>query len=185
MKNVVLTSSMLALSISASSVFAQEASPKAYFGANYVFATYEEDGFADDIDLGALTAKVGSKINPYVSAELRGGFGVADETATVNGTTGTIELDYLVGGYALFGLPNETSIYPYVVLGYTKGELTASISGPGGSASASASESDVSYGVGANFAMTDTVQANAEDMQYLDKDGAEISGFSLGVSFLF
>ena len=67
----------------------------------------------------------------------------------------------------------------------TKGELTASVSGPGVSASASASESDVSYGAGANFALSDKIQMNAEYMQYIDKGGAEISGFSVGASYLF
>jgi len=43
----------------------------------------------------------------------------------------------------------------------TKGELTASVSGPGVSASASASESDVSYGAGANFALSDKIRMNA------------------------
>jgi len=185
LEKIILASASIALMSFSALVSAQQATDKAYVGANYVFATYEEDGFAEDIDLGALVGKVGAKINPYVSAELRAGFGVSDESASVNGVTGEIELDYLVGGYALFGLPNETPIYPYVVLGYTKGELTASITGPGGSASASASESDFSYGAGANFALNDNVLMNAEYMQYIDKDGAEISGFSVGASYLF
>lgn len=121
MKKTISASSIFALMAATGSVVAQESFPKPYVGANYVFVTIEDDGFEDDIDLGALTAKVGSKINPYVSAELRAGFGVADESISANGVTGKIELDYLVGGYAVFGLANETSVYPYVVLGYTKG----------------------------------------------------------------
>lgn len=185
MKKIILVSSSIALMGFSALVSAQQASENGYVGVNYVFATYEEDGFAEDIDLGALVGKVGAKINPYLSGELRVGFGVADESASINGVTGEIEIDYIVGGYMLFGLPNETPIYPYVVLGYTKGELTASVSGPGVSASASASESDVSYGAGANFALSDKIQMNAEYMQYIDKGGAEISGFSVGASYLF
>lgn len=185
MKKTILASSVLVFMTTSGAVTAQESSHQAYMGANYVFVTYEEDGFADDVDLGALTAKVGAKFNPYVAAELRAGFGVADETASAYGVSGKIELDYLIGGYAVFGLPTETPIYPYIIVGYTKGELTASVSGPSGSASASASESDISYGVGANFSLRDNIQMNAEYMQYLDKDGAEISGLSIGVSYLF
>jgi opacity protein-like surface antigen len=185
MKRIIFTSSLFALMTIPAFASAQDAAPKAYVGGNYVFVTYDEDGFAEDIDMGALVAKVGAKINPYVSAELRAGFGVADDSATVNGVTGEIEVDYLVGGYGVLGIPNETPVYPYVVLGFTKGELTASVRGPGGSASASASETDFSYGVGANFDVSTNVQMNAEYMNYIDKDGAEISGISLGASYLF
>jgi opacity protein-like surface antigen len=185
MKKIILASSMVALMTTAAFASAQGNAPQAYVGGNYVFVTYEDDGFAEDIDLGALVAKVGTKINPYFSAELRAGFGVADETATVDDFSGKIEIDYLVGGYGVLGIPNETPVYPYVVLGFTKGELTASVTGPGGSASASASESDISYGIGANFDINNNIQMNAEYMNYIDKDGAEISGISVGASYLF
>jgi opacity protein-like surface antigen len=65
----------------------------------------------------------------------------------------------------------------------TKGELTASVSGSG--VSASASESDVSYGAGVNFALSDKIQMNAEYMQYIDKGRAEVSGFLVGASYFF
>lgn len=185
MKKVFLATSAVALMANSAFALAQDNTPQAYVGGNYVFATFEEDGIADDIDLGALVAKVGTKINPYFSAELRAGFGVADETASVDDFSATIEIDYLVGGYGVLGIPNKTPVYPYVVLGFTKGELTLSATGPAGSASASASETDMSYGVGANFDITSNVQMNAEYMSYIDKDGAEISGISVGASYLF
>ncbi|HET8802701.1 MAG TPA: porin family protein [Marinobacter sp.] len=177
--------SALCLASTSGLVTAEEMGQKAYVGANYNFVTYDEDTLDDELDLGALSGKVGAKINPYVSAELRAGFGVADETASNGSISAKLELDYIVGGYALFGIPNETQIYPYVALGFTKGELTATISGPGGSVSASESESDLSYGVGANVALTDNVVLNAEYMQYIDKDEYEVSGISIGGSYLF
>ncbi|MFP3340529.1 hypothetical protein R0J91_21295, partial [Micrococcus sp. SIMBA_131] len=79
---------------------------------------------------------------------LRGGFGVGDESISADGATAELELVCLIGGYGVLGLPNESPVYPYVVLGYTKGKLSASASGPGGSASIPESETDVSYGVG-------------------------------------
>ncbi|MDX1458946.1 MAG: outer membrane beta-barrel protein [Marinobacter sp.] len=156
-----------------------------YVGANYVFLTYEEDGISEDFDLGALVAKAGAKFNPYLSAEFRAGLGVDDHSESGGGFTAELELDYLVGGYAIAGIPNETPIYPYAVLGVTKGKLTASVSGFGESASVSESESDISFGIGANFAVNDEVNLNAEYMNYLDKDGAEITGVSVGLVVLF
>jgi len=156
-----------------------------YVGANYAFLTYEEDDIPEDFDLGALVAKAGAKFNPYLAAEIRVGVGVDDYSESGNGVSIELELDYLVGAYAIAGIPNETPIYPYAVLGVTKGELTASVSAFGESASVSESESDLSYGVGANIAINDEFSINAEYMNYLDKDGAEISGVSVGLVVLF
>lgn len=185
MKKIILAGSALALMSVGGIAQAQEPVEQGYIGANYVFLTYEEDGFSEDLDLGALAGKVGAKFNPYFAAELRAGFGVADESISANGATATLELDYLVGAYGVLGLPNESPVYPYVVVGYTKGELTASVSGPGGSASISDSETDFSYGVGANLAATEEFHVNVEYMNYFDKDGYEISGFSVGATVLF
>jgi|SRR5690554_679268 len=185
MGKIILAGSFVALMAAPVFASAQGNVQQAYAGVNYAFVTYEEEGLSEDIDLGALVAKVGTKVNPYFAAELRAGFGVADESASVGNVSVKVEIDYLVGGYGVLGIPNETPIYPYVVLGFTKGELTASAKGPGGSATVSASESDISYGVGANFDLSSNVQMNAEYMNYIDKDGAEISGISVGASYLF
>ncbi len=81
-----------------------------------------------------------------------------------------LELDYLVGGYMVLGLPNESPVYPYAIVGVTKGELTASASGFGNSFSDSASESDISYGVGANLNINKDFQVNGEYMQIARAD---------------
>lgn len=174
-----------ALAATGNVAVAQEAAVDGYVGGNYVFATYEEDDLSEEFDLGALVAKAGAQINPYFAAELRAGVGVSDDSMSFLGAEAELELDYLVGAYAVAGIPNQTPFYPYVVLGFSKGELTASVSGPGGSASDSASESDVSYGIGTNLAISESVHLNAEYMNYLDKDGAEVTGVSVGAKFLF
>lgn len=185
MRNITIACTTAGLVFCSGLVGAQEQSNNGYVGANYTFVTYEQDGLGDELDLGTFSGKVGARINPYVSAELRAGVGVADEKANFGGVSAKLELDYLVGGYYLFGLPNKTPIYPYIALGYTKGELTFSATGPGGSLSVSDSGHDVSYGVGANMVITDNVLLNAEYMQYIDKDDYEVSGMSIGASYLF
>jgi len=174
-----------ALAATSNVAMAQESAVKGYLGGNYVFATYEEDGISEEFDLGAISAKAGAQLNPYVAAELRAGVGVSDDSTTFFDVKAELELDYLVGGYLVAGIPNETPFYPYVVAGFTKAELSLSATGPGGSISDSASESDVSFGVGTNLAISEKVRLNAEYMNYLDKDGAEISGVSVGATFLF
>ncbi len=186
MKNKIILGSAFAVMASfASGAVAQDSVEGGYVGLNYVFLTYEEDGISDEFDLGALVGKAGVRINPYVSAEFRAGFGAADDSASFNGASVELELDYMVGGYMVLGLPNESPVYPYVVVGATKSELTASATGPGGSASVSGSESDISYGFGANLEINKDFQVNGEYMQYIDKDGGEISGVAVGFAVLF
>lgn len=186
MKNkIVLGSAFAVLASFASGASAQDSVEGGYVGLNYAFVTYEEDGISEDFDLGALVGKAGVRINPYLAAEFRAGFGAKDDTTSFNGASLDLEIDYLVGGYMVLGLPNESPVYPYAIVGATKGELTASATGPGGSASASASESDLSFGVGANLNINQDFQVNGEYMQYIDKDGAEISGVSIGFAVLF
>lgn len=186
MKNKVILGSTFALLASfASGATAQDSVEGGYVGLNYAFVTYEEDGISDEFDLGALVGKAGVQVNPYVAAEFRAGFGAKDDSASFNGASLELELDYMVGGYMLLGLPNESPVYPYAVIGATKGELTASATGPGGSASASGSETDISYGLGANLSINKDFQVNGEYMQYIDKDGGEISGVSIGFAVLF
>ncbi|WP_166253441.1 porin family protein [Marinobacter salicampi] len=185
MNRVLSGISALAIMAAVSPAQAKQPIEQGYVGINYVFVTYEEDGFSNEFDLGALAGKAGAQLTPYFAAELRAGFGVADESFSSGGVSAELELDYLFGGYAVAGIPNDSPIYPYAVIGFTKGELTASVSGPGGSASVSESESDLSYGFGANLALNDQFLVNAEYMSYLDKDSYEISGVSVGVIIKF
>ena len=185
MNKIVLGSAFAVMASFASGAAAQDSLEGGYVGLNYAFVTYEEDGISEDFDLGALVGKAGAQINPYLAAEFRAGFGAKDDSTSFNGVSLDLELDYLVGGYMVLGLPNESPVYPYAIDGVTKGELTASASGFGNSFSDSASESDISYGVGANLNINKDFQVNGEYMQYIDKDGAEISGVSVGFAVLF
>lgn len=186
MKNrIILGSAFAALASFASVASAQDSLEGGYVGLNYAFVTYEEDGISEEFDLGALVSKAGVQINPYLAAEFRAGFGVADDSMSANGVSLDLELDYLVGGYMVLGLPNESPVYPYAIIGATKGELTASATGFGNSFSASESESDISYGVGANLDINKDFRVNGEYMQYIDKDGGEVSGISVGFAVLF
>ncbi len=185
MKKVLICGAAMAMAFGASSAFAQMNDIKGYVGANYLAATYEEDGITEEFDINGISLKAGAQVNPYVAAEVRYGFGLGDDTISSGGSSLSVELDYLIGAYGVFGIPNASPLYPYAVLGFTKGELTAPASGPGGSASASASETDISYGLGANLSITDELGVNAEYMMYVDKEGSEVSGFSVGGIFRF
>jgi opacity protein-like surface antigen len=117
-------------------------------------------------------------LNANFSGEIRVGVGVGDDSVDVLGTEVDVELDKMFGVYLRGGIPVSEVVCPYAIIGYTNGEVTASAAGFG---SASESESDVSFGVGVDFAVNKEITINAEYINYFDKDGAEIGGFALGI----
>lgn len=156
------------------SVQAQEV----YYGVSISVIDYAEIG--ETATLNAITARLGTNFNENFSGEIRAGFGVGDDTVDF-GIDVDIELDTMYGAYLRGGIPVNDSFFPYVVVGYTRGEVTASV----GSESVSNSESDTSFGVGADFTISDNASINFEYMNYLDKNGAEIDGFSIGFTSRF
>jgi len=147
-----------------------------YYGANVAFIDYSEEGVAADASVTALYGRVGTSFNENFSAEARIGFGLADDTVTIFGEDIDVELNNYFGAYLKGGAQVTEVIYPYAIIGYTRGEVEYSAFG----ASISESESDVSFGLGADLTVTDGMTFNIEYMNYYDKDGAELSGFSVG-----
>ena len=150
-----------------------------YYGGNLTFMDYSELGA--DASVFALSGRIGSQWNENFSGELRAGFGLGDDTVTLFGESVDFKLNHYIGAYVRGGAQVGESFYPYVVIGLTRGEAEASVSG----FSASTSESDFSFGLGADFDLSESLSFNIEYMNYLDKDGGELSGFSLGLSTTF
>jgi outer membrane immunogenic protein len=71
----------------------------------------------------------------------------------------------------------KSNIYPYTILGYTrvKGKVKALF------IEDTNAESDSSFGMGIDFDLTETLKLNIEYMNYLDKNTAALSGFSIGL----
>lgn len=153
-----------------------------YFGGSFAALDYSDDSVDQDFSLTAVYGRLGTNFSENFSGEIRVGTGVGDDSVSYGGINANIELDTIYGLYVRAGIPVTESFFPYAVVGYTRGELTLSVSGLG---SASESESDASFGLGADFNLTQNVIINGEYMSYFDKDGAEISGFSIGLTTAF
>lgn len=151
-----------------------------YIGGSFGMVDYSESG-VEDASFTAVFGRLGTFFNPNFSGELRAGFGLGDDTVTVMGTDVDVELNSLYGVFLRGGIEANDVFYPYIALGYTRGEIKASAQG----FSASESESDMSFGIGTDLTFNDGLTANIEYMNYFDKDGAEISGFSVGFSKSF
>ena len=161
------------LGLSGSVVYADEN----YWGAGVGMFDYSEEGIDSDASLTALFGRLGTQFNENFSGEIRAGFGIGDDSINVLSTDVNVELDSMFGGYIRGGVPVSENFYPYAILGYTRGEISVSVPG----FSDSESESDVSFGIGADFGLGESTKFNIEYINYLDKEGAEVSGFSIGI----
>lgn len=172
---VALGSAMAAVATTAN---AQEA----YLGGNLALVEYSEDGIGEDASVTAGYVRFGGFLNEYLSVEARAGLGFDDDRVNVSGIPVDFELDNLLGGYLRAGYPVTDQLYPYVVGGFTRVEATVSVEGFG---SETDSGNDVSYGLGADFAVTEAVKLNAEYISFYSKDGADFDALSFGVSTSF
>jgi opacity protein-like surface antigen len=164
------------LSATTFAAHADTAKAQKYIGGNANFLSYEETG-AIDASLIAVSGRLGTFINENFSFEARVGLGLIGDDETISGTTVDIDLNHFFGVYARAGLPINEKLYPYALLGYTRGEVEASAGG----FTVDEAESDTSFGFGVDFKVNDKLTLNAEYINLLDKDGAEVSGFNLGI----
>ncbi|MDX5333632.1 MAG: porin family protein [Gammaproteobacteria bacterium] len=151
-----------------------------YVGVGYAFLTYDESG-VPEADLGALTGRFGHFFTDNLAVEGRIGFGVADDTVNVLGVDVDVELDNFMGVYGMAHLPVSNSASVYGMLGFTRGELTASAGG----ASFTETDTGLSFGVGVDFSLNETLSLNAEYARYLDESAYDVNGFAIGASFKF
>ena len=117
-----------------------------------------------------IMGRVGYSISPTMTSEFRLGVGVgADEFNDVD-----FKVKDMLGAYVKMH-SSEGATKPYFIIGVTKGRLELSDF----SGSESDSEDDLSYGFGADFSNG----LNLEYMKYIDKDGVELNGLSVGFTF--
>ncbi len=144
----------------------------------------------DDIDLEPTVGmfRIGSMGENGVGFEGRIGMGLSDDDISefdpfLGDISLELEVDTVLGIY----LVEQTTIGAasvYGIIGFTKVDFTVDVDlGILGSDSESDDESDLSYGIGANFEISDKAAINIEFMQYLDKDDFEASALSVGILF--
>lgn len=153
------------------------------YGGNISFLDYSETNVDISASVTAITGRLGTHFNENVSGELRVGFGVDDDTVSFDdGLEADLELESLYGVYIRGGIPVTENIYPYVILGYSRGELKATVAGFG---SNSESETDTSFGLGVDVDVIQELTINLEYMNYFDKDGVEVDSVSIGLAKTF
>jgi outer membrane immunogenic protein len=132
---------------------------------------------ADGVDLGAVTGRLGYKINPNFAVEGEASFGVADDDLTIGAVTANVEHEYDAAVYAVGILPVTPNFELFGRLGYGTTEIEASAAG----VSASDSGESWNYGVGANYFIDDRNGIRADwTRRDFTNDGGEADVWSLG-----
>lgn len=147
-----------------------------YAGALLTRTTVSIDGFGDANPM-AIGAKLGMPINKNFAVEARLGTGLSDDSLLGI----DVKVDSFAGVYAKGILPLSDTASVYGLLGYMQSKLK--FEGAGGSASGS--DSDVSYGFGADFALSGGTSVGVEWARIFKDDVSKIDGLTLSVSFKF
>lgn len=160
-----------------------------YAGVQFNMITFSENGFPD-AEPTALTGIFGHNFNDNFAVEGRFGFGLSDGSNSFSfggfDFNGDIAIDSLVSVFAKGSAPMGAAAKVYGLVGFTSGEITATVTEvtTGISASVSDSETDLSYGFGVEFGSGKTT-GTLEYVQYIDKGAATISSINLGANFKF
>lgn len=151
-----------------------------YVGANFSSITYKETGFPSAKPT-AVALKLGNQFNKNLAIEGRFGFGLSGDTVTVTGIPIELEVDNYFGVYGKGILPLSEVVSIYGLVGFTSGKITASVPG----ISVSGSDSDVSFGIGADFAVSKSTAINVEWAKLFEGTGYKVDALSIGVNFTF
>ena len=147
-----------------------------YAGALLTRTTVSVDGLGDT-NPTAIGATLGMSINKNFAIEARLGVGLTDDSLL----GANIKVDNFAGFYGKGILPLSDKASVYGLLGYTQGKLK--VSGPLGADTGS--DSDVSYGIGADFAISGNTSVGIEWARLFKGDDYKVDGLTLGVSFKF
>ena len=124
----------------------------------------------------------------YESLEVRSAYNDMVDEGSALGMTTEFTLDkplaaYLRFGELRYGAASSKAISPYLLTGITQQLKHNSFETAADNLSDSISE--ITYGIGADFNMSDDTTINVEYVDYIDGDKMETSGFSFGASWTF
>jgi opacity protein-like surface antigen len=137
-----------------------------------------EDGTNSEPSM--LMARVGRYIvQDNFALEARFGTGLESDGL---GPESSVDIDRIYGGYGVFHLPVAERTSLYALAGFSSIEIDVTESD---GSSARIDETDLSYGIGADVALTKKLYGYAEFVRYHDEDRFDLEGLSAGVLYQF
>lgn len=151
-----------------------------YAGAALAQLQYRESGVPTATPL-AGTLRLGLRVAPYLTSEVRLGTGVASDTVTAGATPITLEVELMTATYLRGMVPVTRELAPYVLVGQAWTQLTANSP----SRSVTDATEDFSYGFGLDVAAAPGVRLNFEWVRLGKGPASRIDAVSFGVSINF
>ncbi len=173
MRNILLATaaiSMFALPAAAQSV----SSPQWYGTAGYTHLD------ADDANLGAITGRIGARLNPNFAVEGEASIGIVDDDFDIAGVQGSVEHDYDAAAYAVGILPVSPNLDLFGRVGYG----TTSIKAEAAGINVQDDGESVNYGVGATYHLDgqNGLRADWTRRDFTDDNGGKVDTY--GVSYV-
>lgn len=171
------------IGLSANTFAAADNTGRGYVGVGYTMLSFSPEG-GPDFDLSALGVRAGYFYNKYFSLEGRLALGVGDDTQYVSvlATDVTVELGSMLGIYAVGHIPLSETFKLYGLVGYSDGELKFKAAG---FSDTSESDSDLSFGLGAEFYMTPSASVGIEYTSYISESDYDIDGLGITLNYTF
>lgn len=173
MKKLVAAVCMISMGVASHASLASE--NQGSLGVVYHMGTYSETGIPD-ANLSALGIRFGKQFSENASFEAHLGIGMADDTVYVSGFDVDVELDNVISLFIKGDIPLSSAAKVYGLLGFTKGEITATAMG----FSFSESDSGLSYGLGAEAEIGNDLSIVGDYIFYLDESEYDYAGFNIG-----
>ena len=143
----------------------------------YLGAEYSRLGVGS-LDFDAVFLSGGVGLNDWLSLEGRVGKSKKKEEDNEE-----VEIESILGAYVKLSARNKKSfISPYVLLGYARTDVDL-IDEDGDDLGGSTS--DFSYGLGMDFDVSERFYIDVDYINYLDKNGFDITAYSLGLNYQF
>ncbi len=153
-----------------------------YLGIQYGIVTFSESGIPD-FEPTALVGRYGKFTSDNLAVEGRLGIGLSDDSQNIFGLDVDLEIDHILGVYgAYYSGTSSSTTRAYGILGFTQGEFTITVPGFG---SVSDDDSDISFGLGVNFAIGENGVINLEYMNYMEIEGTDITAIAIGYNATF
>lgn len=151
-------------------------STSVYGSLGYSHGSYE------DVDLGAVTGRLGLRFGRFFGVEGEASVGVAGDEYNFAGTDVDVDLNHDIGAYAVGFVPVNPNFDVFGRVGYATTDIEASVPG----VSASDSNESWNYGVGAQYFFDgkNGVRGEYTRKEFTD-DGGDADVWSIGYTRRF
>lgn len=187
-KIILMTIVSLCTSVMATSA-AADYKGKRYYGVQYASAklTYTDhdagfDVIDDDTKPKLVVARLGEYFSDNFALEVRAGTGVKDGRFPGLGSSAAFDVNMLLGLYGVNHFVINDLMTGYGLAGITRTKDTSTFQGIGAFVEY---DSGLSFGVGVDFKVNDTVDVNAEYVEYLHGADFVFSALNIGAVVSF